>query len=352
MTKKITIKEIAELSGVSRGTVDRILHGRGSVSPEKLSAVEEVLQKVGYKFNLHTSAVSLTREYRLSVCMPAYGPGEYWFAVASGIEKATEEYSDIRIALRNVAFDQFDLKSFRTACTALMEQEPDGVIIGPIFERETLELCRLLEMKSIPYAFVDGGVEEADPIASFTTDQTAGGYLLARLLHDRMRHTGEIALFDAEYLGNAITGNLSSRRQGVMEYLSENHMKTTIYGKFSMQEPERNAVYLERFLDDNPQVGGIAVLNSRGHIISDALEELGVSNLAVAGFDLTYNNIRCIKKGTLDFVISQRPMLQGFHAVKSMLSYLLYRGKGQEKSRYMPLDIIFKENLLFYQEVI
>lgn len=31
----VTIKQIAELCGVSRGTVDRVLNGRGKVKPEK-----------------------------------------------------------------------------------------------------------------------------------------------------------------------------------------------------------------------------------------------------------------------------------------------------------------------------
>ena len=31
----ITIKDIAKKAGVSRGTVDRVLHDRGKVAPEK-----------------------------------------------------------------------------------------------------------------------------------------------------------------------------------------------------------------------------------------------------------------------------------------------------------------------------
>ena len=31
----VTIKQLAELCGVSRGTVDRVLNNRGKVNPEK-----------------------------------------------------------------------------------------------------------------------------------------------------------------------------------------------------------------------------------------------------------------------------------------------------------------------------
>ena len=55
------------MAGVSAGTVDRILHRRGNVSAAKREAVEAVLGKVGYKFNIHTSAVSLKRGYHFEV---------------------------------------------------------------------------------------------------------------------------------------------------------------------------------------------------------------------------------------------------------------------------------------------
>ena len=39
-----TIKEIAELAGVSRGTVDRVLNNRGSVNPRTARKILEIAQ--------------------------------------------------------------------------------------------------------------------------------------------------------------------------------------------------------------------------------------------------------------------------------------------------------------------
>ena len=36
MNKKYTIKDIAQMAGVSKGTVDRVLHKRGKVSEDAL----------------------------------------------------------------------------------------------------------------------------------------------------------------------------------------------------------------------------------------------------------------------------------------------------------------------------
>ena len=50
MAKQIKVKDIAQMAGVSAGTVDRVLHKRGNVSAKSREAVEKVLSEVGYKY--------------------------------------------------------------------------------------------------------------------------------------------------------------------------------------------------------------------------------------------------------------------------------------------------------------
>ena len=44
-----TIREIAELAGVSRGTVDRVLNHRGSVNAATAALVNDIAKKLDYK---------------------------------------------------------------------------------------------------------------------------------------------------------------------------------------------------------------------------------------------------------------------------------------------------------------
>lgn len=46
-----TIKDIAVLAGVSRGTVDRVLNNRGSVNPDTARKINEVAKALDYKPN-------------------------------------------------------------------------------------------------------------------------------------------------------------------------------------------------------------------------------------------------------------------------------------------------------------
>ena len=49
--KKTTIQDIARHANVSVGTVDRVLHNRGSVMPEKKERVEEAIKQLNYNPN-------------------------------------------------------------------------------------------------------------------------------------------------------------------------------------------------------------------------------------------------------------------------------------------------------------
>ena len=56
-----TIKKIAELAGVSIGTVDRVINNRGRVSPAVEARVRSIIQEIGYTPNLMAKSLSLKR---------------------------------------------------------------------------------------------------------------------------------------------------------------------------------------------------------------------------------------------------------------------------------------------------
>ena len=58
----VTIKQIAEMCNVSRGTVDRVLNHRGRVSEETLQKVNDAVEKLGYKPNTFGKALALQKK--------------------------------------------------------------------------------------------------------------------------------------------------------------------------------------------------------------------------------------------------------------------------------------------------
>lgn len=69
----VNAQKIAELAGVSRGTVDRALHNRGRIRPEVAARIQEIAAELGYKPNLVGQALSPHAAGRQNRRDPAIG---------------------------------------------------------------------------------------------------------------------------------------------------------------------------------------------------------------------------------------------------------------------------------------
>lgn len=353
MARQIKIKDIAKMAGVSSGTVDRVLHNRGSVSESSRKAVERILTEVGYRYNIHTSAVSLTKEFNLVITTPSGIPGEYWGSVMSGIEHALKEFSDINIHFRHALYNQFDVYSCRSAFESVLEMSPDAVIIGPTFASETVRLCNELDKSEVPYVFVDSVVDGTSPVASYTTDQYACGHLLGRLLSSFTPSDAKFAICGTARVGDERSNNTRERNKGFLAYFKETDRSGSVTEiRFSISNPKETENLILDMVEKNPDIKGIAVLNSRGYVVADILRRHGIDDIRLMSFDLTSNNVRCIQNESISAVLCQRPELQGFFSVKSLIHWLLYRKTDADRHHKMPIDVVFKENLPFYKEIV
>ncbi len=346
MAKQVKIKDIAIMAGVSAGTVDRILHNRGKVSAKSREAVEKVLAEVGYRHNIHTSAVSLKKTYRLGIAIPSFAAGEYWSSIYDGIDSALDEYHDVGMDCETFLYDQFDTESCRDAFARLLDSHPDAALIGSTFTINAQILCNNLDKLEIPYVFLDTIVPDTNPVETFTTDQHTGGYLLAKLL-DMSTPTGsEIAVFSFVRSGGDVSKNAEQRKEGFKAYISDRRVVCHIdAGMLPIADKQASERILIGFLQEHPDVKGVAVMNSRGHILADMLKANGLNDIKVVSFDLTADNVRHLKEGGISALICQNPKTQGFNAVQSIINKLLYNKNVDRPHKMVPIDIIFKENL-------
>ncbi|WP_150307270.1 LacI family DNA-binding transcriptional regulator [Planctomonas psychrotolerans] len=59
--KRLTIRDVATVAGVSSGTVSRVLNGKNWVSPEARTAVEQAIRKTGYRVNPHARNLATSK---------------------------------------------------------------------------------------------------------------------------------------------------------------------------------------------------------------------------------------------------------------------------------------------------
>ena len=105
---------------------------------------------------------------------------------------------------------------------------------------------------------------------------------------------------------------------------------------------------LSAILDNHVEIKAIFVTNARVSLVARyIIENAGLEDLILIGYDFLEENIYYLKKGIIDFLVCQKPELQGYKGIMA-LHHKLILDLPVEKVNYMPIDIVTKENYLFY----
>ena len=177
--EKITINDIARRTGLSKGTVDRVLHNRGEVSRKSYERVMEVIRELGYEPNVYASLLAKGKKHLVAVLIPASEPGSFWELAASGIGRGVDPVTAAGVEAVPFPYDQYDIESFRAACAKVLEAQPSGVVLAPLFQGETESFTRQLAERGIPYCFIDSRPDSNGYLAYFGMPLYKSGYLCA-----------------------------------------------------------------------------------------------------------------------------------------------------------------------------
>ena len=117
-----TIKQIAELAGVSRGTVDRVLNNRGSVNANTAARVREIADKLNYKPN-KAGLMLAAQKKNLKIGVILFPDSNPFFSeVLEGVNAKAKELSayNFTVLIRQVPFDETE--QFNTMEALLADQ--------------------------------------------------------------------------------------------------------------------------------------------------------------------------------------------------------------------------------------
>src|SRR4029453_9326776 len=98
---RLTIRQIADLAGVSIATVSRVLNGRDDVAPETRDLVTRVIRENGYTANRSARGLSAGRTGLVGVLVPLIYPA-YFSSILAGAAEALSEL-DLRVVLSPTA---------------------------------------------------------------------------------------------------------------------------------------------------------------------------------------------------------------------------------------------------------
>lgn len=121
----VTMQQVAELAGVSRGTVDRVMHGRPNVNPMVREKVLRAAEKLGYTCKKAAAAPT----HRASILIPQWTDTYFNRQVISGIRRALRYIADNSFELVEVPLRTMTSQELVGAIEQQVQDGVDGLII-------------------------------------------------------------------------------------------------------------------------------------------------------------------------------------------------------------------------------
>lgn len=343
----MTIKEIAKRADVSIGTVDRVIHNRGKVSKEKKEKILKILKEVNYSPNIYARGLVLNKSYTIAALIPEFDKGEYWGVPYSGVKQAFNELRQYGINLNYFHFDQNSIESFISQYTAVEKSKPDGVILAPVINFESVKFCSKLVKQKIPFTIIDSNIKDSGAISFIGQDANQSGRLAAKLMDAYVGHKGKVLIVSIRNNENH-NKTLQARTEGFKDFfLTSGNLENIILEEISIDQRESNwKDSLEQIILEKMPLG-IYVPSSKVHFVAEIIDKNKFS-CRLIGNDLIDNNLYYVESGTIDFIIGQRPETQGYLALVNLYKHLVSK-QSIESTIYLPIDIITEENLKYYK---
>jgi LacI family transcriptional regulator len=350
MAEKIRIKDIAELSGVSVGTVDRILHNRPNVSKSAREKVEKVLKEINYQPNMYAAALAYNKTYNFTLLIPRHASEAYWEEIEEGALRCAEVRSDFHVQVEVKYYTRFDTLSFIKASAEILKDGPNGVIIVPSDLDVTQGFTDQLHMRKIPFILLDSYMPDLKPLSFFGQDSFQSGYFAAKMLMLIAAKEKEIMLMKQMKNGKVASKQQDNREVGFRHYMHDHFPAVQILELDLPLEEERSEYdnILEDFFTTHPDVHHCITMCSKAHIVGEFLLRTNRRNVQIMGYDMVGKNAVCLRQGSISFLIAQHAFMQGYNCVDTLFKAIVLR-QEVEPVNYMPIELLTKENVDFYR---
>lgn len=303
--KQVTIKDIAEIAGVSFSTVSRCLNDSSLVSDKTKSKVNKIADDLGFEFNAGARSMITSRAGTVGIILPEQyedsNVNVYHSMLMNKLQTSLEK-ADMDLI---VSHQKNHFSGQNNIIRLVTRNKVDGLII--LLEDLSKESCEFLEEKSVPFVCIHYPpgkvVQDQDVIY---TDHYTGGRLVAEHLLEKNNRTFVLIAEEKAHL------EYRQREEGFCDTIEKAGFKVLRYCSDSSFDATRAVVSsnLDKIRvndalfasNDLMALGAMQAMKDAGMVMPD--------DMSVVGYDDT------------EFCLYNNPSLTSIHQPREELAHI------------------------------
>ncbi|HEY5587078.1 MAG TPA: LacI family DNA-binding transcriptional regulator [Ruminiclostridium sp.] len=339
----VTIKQIAELANISRGTVDKVLNHRSGVKEDTRQKVLKIAKELNYLPNfLGKALVKSKAPLKIGIILtPEYNP--FIQEMLSGVKKARNEFQAFGIEVIIKMPISLEPAEQISILNGLESEGVVGMAVFPMDDDMVRNKINQLVEKGIAVITFNSKIEGTTDFCFVGQNHRKGGRTAAGLLMKLLATGGDVGVIISSY-------HLSchqDRLQGFIDKLKETASPINVFDVQENQDRKDEAFKITlAYCNQHPNLKGLYITGGGIAGVGSALSLLNFShNVAIICHDLVPDTLELLQNGTVDFALGQSPEYQGYQLVKILFEYLVKKQKPASRDIEIPITIETQDSL-------
>ena len=339
----VTMQQIADRCGVSRGTVDRALHHKEGVREEVAERIRATAREMGYISN--RLVMQQTRQWKIGVVLHS-GHSAFVQMLCELFSSFSERELIPNITVIVRVMQDMDVQHQLTLIDELVTTEHiDGLALMPLantFVRDRINT--LSEKMGIPVVTFNTDITDANRLAYVGADNIAAGRAAAALLGMVMQGRGSVLPILGQRSGHYAD---SQRYTGFLNEMAENFPGIRIlHPECSFLDENLAERIASRAIHSEEEVNGFYLTSAGREGVYRAVNAAeNREKIHIVVHDITEGNVRMVKQGTVDFIIGQDVKTQGTLPIRLLYDYLERHQFPKERMNITDITIKFRCNV-------
>ena len=336
----MTIKSIAKLAGVSRGTVDRVLNNRGNVKPEVAERVREIASRLNYRPNKAGRALVLGKTPRtIGVVLNSSG-NAFFDPMIEGIRAAEKTYADYSLSIVLRTIKGYDPAEQAKAIDSILQENIDALVFMPVDDHAIVQKVKKVAAKGIPVLSINSFCEQLPYIGC---DYISSGKLAAHLMGLFSGGRARVAIL----VGSMHALGHSQRVSGFSQVCESEYpgVVTDCVLECNDDDLEAFVVMADAIKNGSADAFYLAAAGAKGGL--KAIQDLyiGAKKPVIIACDETEVVQKAIANGVVQATISQQPFEQGYQSICAIAGALIENSPLAGDPVFMRNEIRMKYNI-------